>query len=89
MVCGCAYGLDILVRLFFCHFFHFVNLGIFDPSVYRQWVPCERNSSYNFTPIFLKLCTCFLHGLKMCMWFRNIPCINCCYFFHFVNFAIF
>ena len=36
--------------------------------MYRQWVPCERNSSYNFIPIFLKLCTCFLHGLKMSGW---------------------
>ena len=35
-------------------------------KVLWQWVPCERNS-YNFIPIFLKLCTCFLHGLKMCM----------------------
>ena len=48
--------------------------------MYRQWVPCERNSSYNFIPIFLKLCTCFLHGLKMCMWFWYNPCFN---FFHF------
>ena len=55
----------------------------------RQWVPCERNSSYNFIPIFLKLCTCFLHGLKMCMWFGCNPCINFCHFFHFANFFIF
>ena len=54
--------------IIFYHFFHFVNLVIFLPqsSMYRQWVPCERNSSYNFKPIFLKLCTCFLHGLKIC-----------------------
>ena len=57
--------------------------------MYRQWVPCERNSSYNFIPIFLKHCTCFLHGLKMCMWFGYNPCINFCYFFHFANFVIF
>ena len=57
--------------------------------MYRQWVPCERNSSYNFIPIFLKLCTCFLHGLKMCMWFGYNPCINFCYFFHFANFCHF
>ena len=43
--------------------------------MYRQWVPCERNSSYNFMPIFLKLCTCFLHGLKVCIWFGCNPCI--------------
>ena len=57
--------------------------------MYRQWVPCERNSSYNFIPIFLKLCTCFLHGLKMCIWFGYNPCIYFCYFFHFANFVIF
>ena len=39
---------------------------------------CERNSSYSFVPIVLKLCICFLHGMKICMWFRyncqNIFC---------------
>ena len=54
--------------------------------MYRQWIPCERNSSYNFIPIFFKLCTCFLHGLKMCMWFGYNPCVNFCNFFHFVIF---
>ena len=43
--------------IIFYHFFHFVNLSHFSTSMYRQWVPCERNSSYNFIPIFLKLCT--------------------------------
>ena len=57
--------------------------------MYRQWVPCERNSSYNFIPIFLKFCTCFLHGLKMCICFGYNPCIYFCYFFHFENFVIF
>ena len=58
-------------------------------KVYRQWVPCERNSSYNLIPIFLKLCTYFRHGLEMCMWFGYNPWINICCFFHFVNFVIF
>ena len=57
-------------------------------KVYRQWVPCERNSSYNFMQIFLKLCTCFRHGLEMCMWFGYNPWINFCPFFHFANFVI-
>ena len=47
--------------------------------MYRQWVPCERNSSYSF----------ILHGLKMCMWLGYNPCINFCCFFHFANFVIF
>ena len=54
-----------------------------------QWVSCERNSSYNFIPIFMKLCTCFRHGLEMCIWFGYNPWINFCHFFHFVNFVIF
>ena len=74
----------------FCHFFHFVNFVIFWPQILWKGrdVPCERNSSYNFIPIFLKLCTCFLHGLKMCMWYGYNPCINFCHFFHFANFVI-
>ena len=85
MVWGCAYGLDIIVRLFFVTF-STVNLSHFLTSMYRQWVPCKRNSSNNFISIFLKLCTCFLHGLKMCMWFEYNPCVD---FSHFANFVIF
>ena len=58
-------------------------------KVYRQWAPCERSSSYNFILIFLKLYTCFCHGLEICMWFGYNPWINFCHFFHFVNFVIF
>ena len=89
MVWGGACGLDIIVGLFFYHFFPLCELSHFSTSMYRQWVPCERNSSYSFIPIFLKLCTCFLHGLKMCIWFGYNPCIYFCYFFHFANFVIF
>ena len=88
MVWGCVCGLDIFVRLFFVTF-PFYELSHFSTSMYRQWVPCERNSSNNFILIILKLCTCFRHGLKMCMWFGYNHCINFCYFFHFVNFVIF
>ena len=35
-----------------------------------HWVPWERNSSYSFQPIVLKLFRCFLHGMKIYMWFR-------------------
>ena len=63
--------------IFFLSLFPLCELSPFFTSMYRQWVPCERNSSYNFIPIFLKLCTCFLHGLKMCMWFGYNPCIYC------------
>ena len=84
MVWGCACGLDIIVRLFLSLF----ELSHFFTSMNKEWVPCERNSSYNFILIFLKLCTGFLYGLKMCIWFGYNPCINFCHFFHFANFVI-
>ena len=49
-------------------------------KVYRQWVPCKRNSLYNFILIFMQLCTSFFHGLKMCMWFGFNPGVNFCHF---------
>ena len=88
MVWGYAGGLYIIVRLFFVTFFHFVNWSHFLTSMYRQWIPCEHNSSFTFILIFLKLCTCFLYGLKMCMWFGYNTCFNFCHFFHFANFLI-
>ena len=36
--------------------------------MYRQWVPCDCNFSYNFKLVFLKICTCFLPGLQKCTW---------------------
>ena len=51
------------------------ELSHFLPSIYRQWVPHEHNSSYNFIPIFLKLWTCFLHSLKICICFSYNPCL--------------
>ena len=69
-----------------CELCHFLTSD--SMKVYRQWVPCKRNSSYNFIPIFLKLCTCFRHGLEMCIWFGYNPWINFCPFFHFANFVI-
>ena len=62
-----------------CELCHFLTSD--SMKVYRQLVPCEHNSSYNFILIFLKLCTCFLHGLEMCMWFGYNPWIKFCYFF--------
>ena len=88
MVWGCACGLDIIVRLFFVTF-PLCELSHFSTSVYRQWVPCERNSSYNFyTDLFETL-----HMFSP--WSEDVhvvwiyPCINFRYFSHFVNFVIF
>ena len=52
-------------------------------------VLCERNSSYNFIPILLKLYRCFCQGLKMCMTFGYNPQINFCHIFHSLNLVIF
>ena len=54
-----------------------------------KWVLCERNSSYNFIPILLKLYMCFCQGLKKCMTFGYNPQINFCHFFHSLNLVIF
>ena len=52
--------------------FYFTGNAI---KVYRLWVPCGCRSSYSFALIVLKLCRCFLHGIKMCMWFWDYPWI--------------
>ena len=78
----CIYFLHGL-RMCTVSFFHIVNLVIPAPlpSIYRQFVPREHNSSYNFIPIFFKLCTCFLHSRKMCMPFWVIIALNFVTFF--------
>ena len=74
----------------FCHFFDIVNLVIFHPDyIDREGISCERNSSYSFVPIVLKLCMCFLHGMRMCMWIGHNCWINFCHFFDIVNLFIF
>ena len=73
----------------FCHFFDIVNLVIFHPDYIDRRYSCERNSSYSFVPIVLKLCMCFSHGMKMCMWTGHNCWINFCHFFGIVNLVIF
>ena len=59
--------------------------------MYRQWVPCNCNSSYYFIPVFLKLRTCFLQGLQMCMCFDiifeliSVTFFLLCELFHFMT----
>ena len=48
-----------------------------------------RNSSYSFPPIVLKFFRCFLHGMKMCMWFGYNSLIIFSQFFCFVNLVFF
>ena len=57
--------------------------------MYRQWVSCGHNSSYSFPPIVFKLCRCFWHGMKMCIWFWYNSLIIFSHFFCFVNLVIF
>ena len=71
----------------FCHFFDIVNLVIFHPDNIDR--ACERNSSYSFVPIVLRLCMCFPHGMRMCMWIGHNCWINVCHFFCIVNLVIF
>ena len=92
MVWRYACGLDIILALILVTFSNFELCHFLTSDsmkVYRQWVSCEHNSSYNFIPVFLKLCTCFCHSLEMCMWFGYNHWINFCHFFYFVNFVIF
>ena len=85
MVLRCACGLDIILAFIFVTFSALWTLSYSDLrlKVYRQWVPTILYWC------FLKHCTCFLHGLEMCMWFGYNPWINFCHFFHFVKFVIF
>ena len=47
-----------------------VHLSVrFSIRQHLPWVSCEPNSSYSFVPIFFKLCMCFRHGMRICMWF--------------------
>ena len=68
----------------------FVRLNV-RPSIRQHltWVSCERNSSYSFAPIVLKLCMCFPHGMRMCIWIGHNCWINFCHFFDIVNLVIF
>ena len=70
-----------------CELCHFLTSD--SMKVYRQWVPCERNSSYNFYADLFETLHMVLHGLEMCMWFGYNPRINLYHVFHFVNFVIF
>ena len=64
-------GLDIIVRSFFFSFFLLWTVILHPQYIDRLTVTnsCERNFSYCFVQIILNFCLCFLHGMRMCMWF--------------------
>ena len=73
-------------KINFCHFFHSLNLVIWAQLLLklmdiRYNVPCERNFSYNFIPIVLKLYRCFCQGWNICITFGYDLQINFYNFF--------
>ena len=79
----------IIQDLIFVTFSTLWTLSFSERRFYENLESCGRNSSYNFIAVLMKLCTCFCHGLEMCVWFGYNPWINFCHFFHFVYFVIF
>ena len=54
--------------------------------------PSVHPSTFNMgilLPIVLKLCMCFSHGMRMCMWIGHNCWINFCHVFDIVNLVIF
>ena len=69
MVWRCARDLDIILELIFVTFSTLWTLSFLTSDsmkVYRQWLPCKRNSLYNFMPVFMQLCTSFFP------WFEDV-----------------
>ena len=73
----------------FCNFFDIVNLVIFQPYYIDRGYLFERNSSYSFVRIVFKICMCFPHDMRMCIWIGHSCWINFCHFFGIVNLVIF
>ena len=69
LVWRCACGLDIILELIFITFSTLWTLSFSDLRFYEsvlQWLPCKRNSLYNFMPVFMQLCTSFFP------WFEDV-----------------
>ena len=84
MVWRCARGLDIILELIFVTYSTLWTLSFLTSDsmkVYRQWLSYKRNSSYNFMPVFMQLCTSFFPWFEdvHVVWIFNPP-INFCQF---------
>ena len=76
--------MDIILRLIFDTFLKFEVSrvsGILTMKVNGQWVPCVRNSSYSFIPVFQKPYICLEDALKICRCFGYNLQIICYTFF--------
>ena len=77
----------------FCHFFHFRNFVISLPQI--LWKCIDSRYHVSTTPYaisclsLLNFAHLFLHGLKMCMWFRFNPAVNFCHFSTFGTLSFF
>ena len=91
MVWRCAYGLDIILELIFVSFSTLWTLSFSDLRFYESLETVGTLWAQLLIQFYtvMKLCTCFCHGLEMCMWFGYNPWINFCHFFDFVNFVVF
>ena len=92
MVWKCACGLDIILALSFLTFSTLRTLSFFDLRFYENVVTVGTlwaQLLIQFYTDLLKLCTCFCHGLEICIWFGYNPWLNFYHFFHFMNFVIF
>ena len=81
MVKQCACALVIFIKLFI---FIFSN---FELSNFYECVLYEPNSSHSFILIFLKLCRCFVHGMKVYMWFGQFCFVLFFQFFQLCQFS--
>ena len=71
---------------FITFFLHFELRRLSRPKtteVCREYAPCPRNTSYIFRLILLKLYRFLIDGLKICMWYFQIPEVIFVTFLHF------
>ena len=70
MVWGCACGLYIIVILFFDTFSTLWTYSFFSHFIHKHLVPLVSATPLTvLRPIIMKLCMCFLHGMRICTWF--------------------
>ena len=94
MVWRYACGLDIVLKLFFYHFFHKLNLVIFLACFYyqREYIVgtlCAQLLLQFYANSFETLQMFFVMVWRYALWFGHSPQIIFCHFFHKLNLVIF